>query len=123
MRDAIQGIEDVQTHSSQRSYWWTVGALLESIVEKGVESGFGVKQLCGRVDLQIRRFVEGSAKVADRMRREVLYYVAISAPVGPQVQAVQRAFRLARPYPERGRAVGGCRPRAAAAARDARPAH
>jgi chemosensory pili system protein ChpA (sensor histidine kinase/response regulator) len=94
MRDAIQGIEDVQTHSSQRSYWWTVGALLESIVERGVESAFGVKQLCGRVDLQIRRFVEGSAKVADRMRREVLYYVAISAPVGPQVQAVQRAFRL-----------------------------
>src|ERR1700681_206728 len=94
MRDAIQGIEDVQTHSAQRSFWWTVGALLESIVEKGVESGFGVKQLCGRVDLQIRRFVEGSAKVADRMRREVLYYVAISAPVGPQVQAVQRAYRL-----------------------------
>ena len=82
MRDAVQGIEDVQTHSAQRSFWWTVGALLESIVERGVESGFGVKQLCGRVDLQIRRFVEGSAKVADRMRREVLYYVAISAPVG-----------------------------------------
>ncbi|HEX5864273.1 MAG TPA: Hpt domain-containing protein, partial [Casimicrobiaceae bacterium] len=94
MRDAIQGIEDVQTHSAQRSFWWTVGALLESIVEKGVESGIGVKTLCGRVDLQIRRFVEGSAKVADRMRREVLYYVAISAPVGPQVQAVQRAYRL-----------------------------
>ena len=94
MRDAIQGIEDVQTHSAQRSFWWTVGALLESIVENGVESGFGIKQLCGRVDLQIRRFVEGSAKVADRMRREVLYYVAISAPVGPQVQAVQRAYRL-----------------------------
>ena len=94
MRDAVQGIEDVQTHAAQRSFWWAVGALLEGIVEKGVESGFGVKQLCGRVDLQIRRFVEGSAKVADRMRREVLYFVAISAPVGPQVQAVQRAYRL-----------------------------
>ena len=94
MRDAIQGIEDVQTHSAQRSFWWATGALLESIVEKGVESGFGVKQLCGRIDLQIRRFIEGSTKVADRMRREVLYYVAISAPVGPQVQAVQRAYRL-----------------------------
>ena len=82
MRDAIQGIEDVQTHSAQRSFWWAVGALLESIVENGVESGFGVKQLCGRVDLQIRRFIEGSTKVADRMRREVLYSVAISAPVG-----------------------------------------
>jgi chemosensory pili system protein ChpA (sensor histidine kinase/response regulator) len=94
MRDAVQRIEEVQKHSSQRSFWWAVGALLESIVEKGVESGLGIKQLCGRVDLQIRRFVEGSSKVADRMRREVLYYVAISAPVGPQVQAVQRAYRL-----------------------------
>src|SRR5262249_31663655 len=94
MRDAVQRIEDVQKHSAQRSFWWAVGALLESIVEHGVDSGFGVKQLCGRVDLQIRRFVEGSSKVADRMRREVLYYVAISAPVGPQVQAVQRAYRL-----------------------------
>ena len=34
-------------------------------------------------------------KAADRLRREVLYYVAISAPVGPQVQAVQRTFQLA----------------------------
>jgi chemosensory pili system protein ChpA (sensor histidine kinase/response regulator) len=94
MRDAVQGIEDVQTHSAQRSFWWAVGALLEAVVERGVDSGFGVRQLCGRVDLQIRRFIEGSTKVADRMRREVLYYVAISAPVGPQVQAVQRAYRL-----------------------------
>ena len=60
----------------------------------GLDAGFGVKQLAARIDLQIRRVAEGGAKVADRLRREVLYYVAISAPVGPQVQAVQRAFRL-----------------------------
>ena len=94
MRDAIAGIEDVTTQSSLRSFWWTVGALLESVTEHGVENGFGVKQLAARIDLQIRRVAEGGAKVADRLRREVLYYSAISAPVGPQVQAVQRAFRL-----------------------------
>src|SRR5439155_2122318 len=94
MRDAVQGIRDVQTQPGQRSFWWTVGALLESIVENGIDSGFGIKQLCGHVDLQIRRFVEGSTKVADRMRREVLYYVAISRPVGAQVQAVQDAYGL-----------------------------
>ena len=53
-----------------------------------------MKQLAARIDLQIRRVAEGSAKVADRLRREVLYFVAICAPVGPQVQAVQRAFKL-----------------------------
>ena len=94
MREAIAGIEDVTTQSSLRSFWWSVGALLESVIGKGVEHGFGVKQLTARIDLQIRRVAEGGAKVADRLRREVLYYVAISAPVGSQVQAVQRAFRL-----------------------------
>ncbi|MCC6196344.1 MAG: Hpt domain-containing protein, partial [Burkholderiales bacterium] len=94
MRDAIAGIEDITTQSSLRTFWWTVGAMLEGLVEKGLDAGFGVKQLSARTDLQIRRVAEGSAKVADRLRREVLYFVAICAPVGPQVQAVQRAFKL-----------------------------
>ncbi|MFO1316233.1 MAG: Hpt domain-containing protein [Burkholderiales bacterium] len=94
MRDAIAGIEDVTTQGGLRAFWWTVGALLEGLVEDGLDRGFGVKQLAARIDLQIRRVSEGSAKVADRLRREVLYFVAICAPVGPQVQAVQRAFKL-----------------------------
>ncbi|HYR00941.1 MAG TPA: Hpt domain-containing protein, partial [Casimicrobiaceae bacterium] len=94
MRDAISGIEDATTQPSLRAFWWTVGALFDALVEHGLESGFGVKQLAARVDLQIRRVVEGSAKVADRLRREVLYYVAISAPVAPSVQAVQKGFKL-----------------------------
>jgi chemosensory pili system protein ChpA (sensor histidine kinase/response regulator) len=94
MRDAVAGIEDITAQGSLRAFWWTVGALLEGIVENGLDRGFGVKQLCARVDLQIRRVAEGSGKVADRLRREVLYFVAICAPVAPQVQAVQRAFKL-----------------------------
>ncbi len=94
MREAIADIEDATSQGSLRAFWWTVGALFEAITEHGLESGFGVKQLAARIDLQIRRVLEGSAKAADRLRREVLYFVAISAPVGPQVQAVQRAFRL-----------------------------
>jgi len=94
MRDAVAGIEDSTAQGSLRAFWWTVGALLEGIVENGLDRGFGIKQLCARVDLQIRRVAEGSGKVADRLRREVLYFVAICAPVAPQVQAVQRAFKL-----------------------------
>ncbi|MDH5287014.1 MAG: Hpt domain-containing protein [Betaproteobacteria bacterium] len=95
MRDAISGIEDLSSQPGLRAFWWTAGALFEAIAEQGVEAGFGLKQLAARVDLQIRRVAEGGSKVADRMRREVLYYVAISAPVAPQVSAVQKAFGLA----------------------------
>ena len=94
MRDAIAAIEDATTHQNLRAFWWTTGALFDALNERGLEGGFGVKQLAARIDLQIRRVVEGSAKVADRLRREVLYYVAIAAPVAPSVQAVQKSFKL-----------------------------
>ena len=45
MRDAIAGIEDITTQGSLRAFWWTVGAMLEGLVEGGIDSGFGVKQL------------------------------------------------------------------------------
>jgi len=99
MRDAISGIEDLSTQSSLRSFWWSVGALFDAVAGEGVEAGFGTKQLAARIDLQIRRIAEGGSKVADRMRREVLYYVAISAPVAPQVAAVQKAYGLANLIP------------------------
>ncbi len=95
MRDAVAGIERATTRQSAQTFWWTVGAFFDAIVEGGLEPGFGPKQLAARIDLQIRRFVEGSAKVADRLQREVLYFVAISPPVTPSVQAVQRTFGLA----------------------------
>ena len=95
MRAAAKGIEDVTSQASLRTFWWTVGALFDAVAENGLEVGFGVKQLAGRIDLQIRRVAAGSAKVADRLRREVLYFIAIATPVAPTVQAVQQAFRLA----------------------------
>jgi chemosensory pili system protein ChpA (sensor histidine kinase/response regulator) len=94
MRDAIVGVDEVTSQESLRSFWWTVRALFEALAERGLERSFGLKQLIGRIDLQIRRVAEGSARAADRLRREVLYYVAISSSVDPEVDAVKRAFRL-----------------------------
>ena len=102
MRAAIAAIEDVTAQSSLRAFWWTAGALLEALEKKGLEPSFGAKQLVARIDMQIRRVTEGSAKVADRLRREVLYYIATAAPVAPQIEAVQHAYGLAAliPSPE-----------------------
>ena len=94
MQRAVKGIEAVAMPAGLQTFWWTVEALLDAIVARGLEPSFGAKQLAARIDLQIRRVVEGSTKVADRLRREVLYYVAISAPVTPVVAEVQQAFRL-----------------------------
>jgi chemosensory pili system protein ChpA (sensor histidine kinase/response regulator) len=94
MREAVAGIENVTAQPKLRSFWWTVRVCFDAIAAGGLDASFGVKQLAARIDLQVRRVVEGGAKVADRLRREVLYYVAISAPVTPAVQDVQTSFRL-----------------------------
>jgi chemosensory pili system protein ChpA (sensor histidine kinase/response regulator) len=95
MREAIASIEDVTPQPSLRAFWWTVGALLEALEHNTLERTFGAKQLVARIDMQIRRVTEGSAKVADRLRREVLYYIATAKAGSPRVEAVQRAYRLA----------------------------
>ena len=95
MREALAEIEAVTAQPNLRAFWWTAGALLEGLELQALEPSFGVKQLVARIDLQIRRVTEGSAKVADRLRREVLYCIAVAAPTAPQVETVQRTYRLA----------------------------
>ena len=95
MREAIEAIEDLTTQPNLRAFWWTVAALLDALHSGALERSFGAKQLVARIDMQIRRVTEGSAKVADRLRREVLYYLATAKPSSPKVEAVQRAYHLA----------------------------
>ena len=106
MRDAVAGIERATAQPNTRAFWWTVDAFLDAIVAKGLDPGLGVKQLAARIDLQMRRVAEGSTKVADRLRREVLYYVAVSAPVAPSVREVQTRVQARRADPVGRRAVG-----------------
>ncbi|HJU22475.1 MAG TPA: Hpt domain-containing protein [Casimicrobiaceae bacterium] len=102
MREAILSIEDVTAQPALRAFWWTAGALLDALEKKAIEPSFNVKQLVARIDMQIRRVTEGSAKVADRLRREVLYHIAMAKPATPSIDAVQRTYRLAAlmPTPE-----------------------
>ena len=123
MRDAIAGIEDVTTQPQPaRVLVDRRRAARRSGRPSGLEAGFGVKQLAARIDLQIRRVAEGGAKVADRLRREVLYYVAISAPVGPAGPGRAARVQAVRADPVRRGARRPTSSAAAAAARSARAA-
>ncbi len=99
MRTAVHAVEASQNGPQQRVFWWTAAAFLDGLLGRGLEAGFSAKQLCARIDLQMRRFIEGSGKVADRLRREVLYHVAICRPVSKTVEEVHAAYRLAELIP------------------------
>ncbi|MBK7900122.1 MAG: Hpt domain-containing protein [Betaproteobacteria bacterium] len=95
MRQALNTIEATQETPAHRAFWWVSVAFLEALADGAVASEMEARQLCGRIDLQIRRLLEGSRNVAERLMRDALYYVA-KAPAenGDVARAVRSGFGL-----------------------------
>ena len=95
MRAALDNIEATQEAPATRSFWWAALAFIESLFDRHGEADTESRQLLARIDTQIRRLLEGSHTVAERMMRDVLYAVA-RAPANSSmlVAEVQSVFGL-----------------------------
>src|SRR6266446_358748 len=99
MRAAIEAIEAAQGPTSQRAFWWVSLAFFDALAHKALPQDLDAKQLCNRIEQQIKRMVEGTPSVAERLMREVLYYVARAAPASQRVREVQEAYHLSQTIP------------------------
>src|SRR5216683_6648887 len=99
MRAAIEAIEAAQGPPSQRAFWWVSLAFFDALAHKALPEDLDAKQLCNRVEQQIKRLVEGTPSVAERLMREVLYYVARAKPATARVREVQDAYHLGQTIP------------------------
>ena len=96
MREAIAEIEAVQPTPATRSFWWISLGVLEALADPVLGTDPSSRQLCSRIDAQIRRLVGGSNNVAERVLRESLYYIAQApADLNPGIAEVQSVFGLA----------------------------
>ena len=100
MREALALIEATQTQPASRTFWWSAVAFVDGLLEGGVTPQFNVKSLCGRIDQQIRRVAENSAKVAEKLNRDVLFYVATAQPTTERLRQVKGAFELEAHLPQ-----------------------
>ena len=94
MLGAVQRIEATQDIASSRSFWWVATGFLSALAEGTLPEETNVKQLCARIDLQIRRLFEGSKNVAERLMRDVLYFVANADSSNTTVQLVKTTYQL-----------------------------
>jgi len=95
MRTALDNIEATQESPTTRAFWWVSLAFVESLFEHQGEPDAESRQLLARIDTQIRRLLQGSRSVAERLMRDVLYAVALApAESNPGVAEVQAAFGL-----------------------------
>ncbi len=94
MRQAVAAIEATQALPAARAFWWVTLGLLDALATGRIPVDFHLKKLCARVDLQMRRLLEGSPTVSERLMRDALYFVAVARDGGEQVQRVKAAYRL-----------------------------
>ncbi len=95
MRNSMAVIEFTQVQPAARAFWWIARGFLDALIAGGVPVDAAVKKLCGRIDAQIAKLLEGSNSVAERLNREALYYVATSTVSTDHIECVRAAYRLA----------------------------
>ena len=102
MAEALAAIEAIQPTPGARTFWWISQAFLEALNDPGISSDQLARQLCARIDLQIRRLLDGSSTLAERVMREALYYVAQTTPAADSLAAqAQQIFDLPAQIPSR----------------------
>jgi chemosensory pili system protein ChpA (sensor histidine kinase/response regulator) len=99
MRDALAEIEQLAPSQASRTFWWACVGFVDSLIANGVEADFHVKQLLARIDLQMRRLMEGSPQVAERLLRDALFFVAKSQTMEGRAAEVRHTYGLDRYLP------------------------
>ncbi|WP_079436891.1 Hpt domain-containing protein [Zoogloea sp. LCSB751] len=107
MREAASGIESLQTVPAARAFWLACSAFFDALGLQGIAADAASKRLCGRIDAQMRRVLEGSGVVAERLMRDVLYQVAVSTAHSPTIDTIRAAYRLEHLIPAGRRSISG----------------
>ncbi|HWU84747.1 MAG TPA: Hpt domain-containing protein, partial [Rhodocyclaceae bacterium] len=95
MRAALERIEASQAQPARRTLWWATLGLLDALRANGATAtDAALRKLNARIDVQIRKLIEGSTTIAERLLRDVLYQVAVAPAGSEHLECVRAAFEL-----------------------------
>ena len=100
MAVAIDNVQQVQSHPAQRALWWSAGAFTDALSQAPIAENQSVKRLCRRLDQQLKSISEGAARASSNLLRDLLYYVALSAPNTERISKVKDVFELDHQLPD-----------------------
>ena len=94
MREALSDLEHMPQRGLARSFWWIARGLLEALEAGAVAVDVDLKRVLARLNLQLRRMIEGGGAVAERLMVDTLYYVGRAEGSLPRVVEVKRLYGL-----------------------------
>lgn len=90
----IHEIEQAQTTSQTKAFWLVMRAFSESTAQVEAKDERHIKQIWGRINLQIRRLVEGNTSVPERLLRDALFFIAQVKEPSAFVSQIRKAYQL-----------------------------
>ncbi len=94
LREALAGLDELPLKGLARSFWWVQLGLLEALEAGQVGVDLDLKRLLARLNLQLRRLIDGGTLVAERLLVDALYYVGSARGAGGRAAEVRRLFGL-----------------------------
>jgi len=94
MRDALLDLENLPQRGLARSFWWVVRGLMDALSADQLPIDVDLKRVLARLNLQLRRVIEGSSAVAERLMIDTLYYVGRAESSEARVGEVKRLYGL-----------------------------
>jgi chemosensory pili system protein ChpA (sensor histidine kinase/response regulator) len=94
MREALADLEHMPQRGLARSFWWVARGLLEALDANALPIDVDLKRVLARLNLQLRRMIDGAGAVAERLMIDTLYYVGRAEGALPRVAEVKRLYGL-----------------------------
>ena len=99
IRIVLKEIEQMQSNPQAKAFWVVMSAFAEAVAQGGIENQQYVKQIFGRINLQIRRLLDGVQAIPERLLRDALFFLAQVSEPSPLVASIRQAYSLANQVP------------------------
>ncbi len=99
MQGLILEVWNAQTNSQAKSFWGVMHGFAELTADQKLYGEQNVKQIFGRINLQIRRLVDGAVSIPESLMRDALFFIARAEHLPPNAANVHQAYQLAGQVP------------------------
>ncbi len=94
MQLAIARLAQINAAPDAHAFWWASSAFFDGLVVGAIAPDREARQLCRRIDAQMRRLLDGTQVASERLICDVLFHVADARVDSRQGRALREAFRL-----------------------------
>lgn len=77
-----------------QAYWWVLHGFAAGVATGEISPAVHVKQLFGRINMQLRKLDDGPSETSERLLRDALFFIATAADPSPKLQQIRQVYGL-----------------------------